>query len=527
MAGPVELYDTTLRDGAQSEGISLSLEDKLQITRLLDELGLDYIEGGWPGSNPKDAAYFRRVKALSLRHATVTAFSYTRRAQFRAEDDPNLHQLLAAETEVVTVVGKTWLLHVHHVLRVSPEENLSMIRETLAYLRGKGRRVIYDAEHFFDGYRADPDYALRTLEAAVEGGAETLVLCDTNGGAMYWEVEDVTRRVVAAFPKVRVGIHTHNDAELAVANTLAAVRAGAQHVQGTINGYGERVGNANLVSLLPNLKLKMGLDVVSDAQLRRLTEIAHTVSEICNIPPNPYQPYVGRSAFAHKAGIHADATLKHMASYQHIDPNLVGNHTRVLISELSGKGNILYKLQQWGMERGLSREKARSLVQVIKDLEAQGFTFEAAEASMQLLLRRQEPDYRPPFELVDFMVVVEHRKGRGVLAEATVKVRVGRRLVHTAAEGNGPVHALDRALRKALMEVYPQVASMELVDYKVRILDGERGTAAKVRVLIDSKGPQGRWSTVGASTNIIQASWQALADSVEYFLWRDGASTRQ
>ncbi len=519
MSGPVELYDTTLRDGAQAEGMSLSLQDKLRITRLLDELGVDYVEGGWPGSNPKDAAYFRRVRRLPFKHAKVTAFSYTRRANTRVEDDENLRQLLAAETEVVTVVGKTWLLHVHHVLRTSPEENLAMIRDTVAYLRSKGRRVIYDAEHFFDGFRADAAYALRTLEVARDGGAETLVLCDTNGGTMYWDIEDMTRTVVAHFPGVRIGIHAHNDGESAVANSLAAVRAGARHVQGTINGYGERVGNANLVSLIANLHLKMGLEVVTDAQLRRLTDVAHAVAEICNVPPNPYQPYVGRSAFAHKAGLHADATLKDARAYQHIDPALVGNTTRVLVSELSGKGNVLYKAREWG--EGLNAEQARRLVRVIKDLEAQGFSFEAAEASMHLLVRRQRADYRPPFELVDFVVIVERRKGRGLLAEATVKVKVGGRLIYTAAEGNGPVNALDLALRKALMEVYPQVTHMELVDYKVRILDGERGTAAKVRVLIDSRSPDGhRWSTVGVSTNILQASWQALADSVEYFLWR-------
>lgn len=519
----VDLYDTTLRDGTQREGISLSADDKVRITRLLDELGVHYIEGGWPGSNPKDVEYFERIRDLDLQNATVCAFSYTGRADQAIDEDPNLQQLLTAGTDVVTIVGKTWTLHVDEVLRVSHDENLRMIEETIRYLRANGRRVIYDAEHFFDGYRADPDYAMATLHAAVDGGAETVVLCDTNGGSLPWDVEAVTRRIVEHLP-VGVGIHTHNDAEFGVANALAAVRAGATQVQGTINGYGERVGNCNLTSVIANLKLKLNIDCVTDDQLCRLSDVSRVVAELCNLPSDTHQPYVGTSAFAHKGGIHADATVKCRESYQHIEPELVGNRTRVVVSELSGKGNILYKINEMGVEHGLSKEEARRVVRQIKALEAQGFSFEAAEASVALLIHRNQDDYRPPFELVDFLVVVEHRDGRGVLAEANVKVRVADQTVHTAAEGNGPVNALDAALRKALLPYYPDLASFHLSDYKVRILDGDSGTAATTRVLIDTRSGSEVWTTVGCSSNIIEASWQALVDSIEYGLWQVGAT---
>lgn len=530
----IVLYDTTLRDGTQREGISLSVEDKLKITKLLDDLGVHFIEGGWPGSNPKDEEYFERVKHLDLKQARVCAFSYTGRADVAVDQDPNLAKLVEAGTEYVTIVGKSWLLHVHEVLRVTPQRNLSMIEETVRFLRAKGRRVFYDAEHFFDGYKDDPEYALETLRAAVRGGAETVILCDTNGGSLPWEVEEITRTVVDALtppspsqgegPGAGVGIHTHNDGELAVANALAAVRAGATQVQGTINGYGERVGNCNLISTVADLKLKMGLEVVSDAALRRLTEVAHVVAELCNLPPDTHQPYVGISAFAHKGGIHADATVKCRQSYQHVDPELVGNQTRVLVSELAGKGNLLSKIDEFGLEQELGKEQARRIVAEIKTLEARGFSFESAEASVTMLVRRQQPGYVPLFELVDFTTVVEHRQGRGLLAEATVKVRVDGELVHTAAEGNGPVNALDRALRKALLPRYPHLANFELTDYKVRILDGHTGTASGVRVLIETRNTaapvdrQQVWTTVGCSTNIIEASWQALADAIEYGL---------
>ena len=517
----VELYDTTLRDGTQGEGVSFSVEDKLKITRKLDELGIHYIEGGWPGSNPKDVEYFERVRVLPLQTATVTAFSYTGRIGVAPEDDANLKALLAAQTEVLTIVGKSWDLHVHEVLRTTLDENLRIIHDTVAFLRARDHRVFYDAEHFFDGYKANPQYALRTLQAAADGGAEVVILCDTNGGTMPWELteimDDAQKQVGAP-----LGIHAHNDCEMGVANSLAAVTHGAVQVQGTINGYGERVGNADLCSIIPNLKLKMGIDCVTDEQLRQLTEASHFVSEWANLAHDSHQPYVGMSAFAHKGGIHADATMKCRRSYQHIEPELVGNNTRILVSELSGKGNILLKLEQFGLEHDLDREDARHVVQQIKELESQGFAFETADASVELLVRRSREGYHPPFELIDFMVVVEHRKGRGLLSEATVKVRVGDRLMHTAAEGNGPVNALDAALRKALVPVYPGLEGVQLTDYKVRILDGNAGTGATTRVLIDSSNGHLSWSTVGSSTNIIQASWQALVDSFEYGLLNGG-----
>ncbi|MGB0387237.1 MAG: citramalate synthase [Ardenticatenaceae bacterium] len=523
----VSLYDTTLRDGTQREGISLSVEDKLRITQLLDELGVEYIEGGWPGSNPKDAAYFEQVKQLDLKHARVCAFSYTGRAGYDVKDDPNIQQLLAADTEIVTIVGKTWLLHVHEVLRVTPQQNLDMIERTVAYLRSQGRRVFYDGEHFFDGYADEPEYAIATLQAAVRGGAECVILCDTNGGSLPWQVEDVTRHVSDSLSiaddgtspsGVSVGIHTHNDSELAVANALAAVRAGATQVQGTINGYGERVGNCNLVSTIADLKLKMNIDCVTDQGLKELSEVSRVVAELCNLAPDTHQPFVGSSAFAHKGGIHADATVKCRHSYQHIDPELVGNRTRVLLSELSGKGNILWKADELGLEEQFGKEQARRIVVQIKEMEARGFAFESAEASVALLIQRQQPNYKAPFELVDFTTHVAHRQGRGLLAEATVKVRVNGEIVHTAAEGNGPVNALDLALRKALLPHFPHFADFHLADYKVRILDGGTATAATTRVLIDTQNGQGRWTTVGCSANIIEASWQALYDAVEYGL---------
>jgi 2-isopropylmalate synthase len=517
----VELYDTTLRDGAQHEGITFSLEDKLKVTLKLDELGIAYIEGGWPGSNPKDAAYFAAVRELPLQQAQVAAFGCTCRAGQRPEEDPQILALLDAGTPVVALVGKSWDLHVRDVLGTTLDENLRMIRESVRYLKAKGRAVFYDAEHFFDGYRANPPYALATLEAAAEGGADRLVLCDTNGGTMPWEVEEVVRQV-AAHLDVPLGIHAHNDAGCAVANSLAAVRAGAVQVQGTVNGYGERVGNADLCTLIPNLVLKMGLSCVSPEQLRRLTAVSRFVSETANVPHDPRLPYVGRAAFAHKGGLHVHAILREERAYQHVDPSLVGNEKRVLVSELSGRGNLLYKAREFGLDA--EGHAVQAVLARIKELESRGFHFEGAEASVDLMLRRAQPGYQPPFELVDFMVVVEHRWGRGVFAEATVKVKVGSQEVHTAAEGNGPVNALDHALRKALLPHYPALANIHLTDYKVRILDGEHATAAITRVIITSSDGTRSWSTVGCSTNIIEASWQALADSMEYGLVNGAAS---
>jgi len=513
----IQLYDTTLRDGTQREGISLSVNDKLKIVRKLDELGVHYVEGGWPGSNPKDAEFFARVKGIQLEQAVITAFGSTRRADVLVQDDPNIRALLEAETRAVAIFGKSWDLHVIQVLGTTLEENLEMIADSVSYLKGRGREVIYDAEHFFDGYKADPAYALRTLQMAERAGAECLVLCDTNGGTLPSQLVAIIEEMkkVTSTP---LGIHAHNDGDLAVANSLAAVQAGVVHVQGTINGYGERCGNANLCSIIPNLKLKLGHDCISDEQLRQLASVSRYVSELANLAHDAHLPYVGHSAFAHKGGMHVNALVKCEESYQHVDPALVGNHKRVVVSELSGKSNIAYKIEEFGLDLSISPEQARQVLQQIKDLENRGFQFEGAEASLELLIRRTQPGYKPPFELIDFHVLVESRQGRGMLAEVAIKVRVGDEVTHTAAEGNGPVNALDLAVRKALLPFYPQLTEIHLTDYKVRILDSEAGTAAQVRVLIDSTWGSRTWSTVGSSTNIIEASWQALADSLEYGL---------
>ncbi len=513
----IQLYDTTLRDGTQREGVSLSVSDKLKIVRKLDELGIHYIEGGWPGSNPKDAEFFAQAKEMPLEQAVITAFGSTRRADMRVEDDPNIRALLEAETRAVAIVGKSWNLHVTRVLGTTLEENLAMIANSVSYLKGRGREVIYDAEHFFDGYKVDPTYALCTLQVAERAGADCLVLCDTNGGTLPSELTAIIEEVkkVTATP---LGIHAHNDSDLAVANSLAAVQAGVVHVQGTINGYGERCGNANLCSIIPNLQVKLGYDCISDEQLRQLASVSRYVSELANLAHDAHLPYVGHSAFAHKGGMHVNALVKCEESYQHINPSLVGNYKRVVVSELSGKSNIIYKIEELGLNPSLSPDQAHEILRQVKALEKQGFQFEGAEGSLELLIRRAQPGYEPPFELIDFHILVENRQGRGMLAEAAIKVRVGDEVMHTAAEGSGPVNALDLAARKALLPFYPQLAEIHLTDYKVRILDSETGTAAQVRVLIDSACGARTWSTVGSSANIIEASWQALADSLEYGL---------
>ena len=529
----VSLYDTTLRDGTQGEGIALSCDDKLKIARRLDEFGMAYIEGGWPGSNPKDMEFFERAQTeLKLRNAKVAAFGSTCKADVDPADDPQVQLLIEAKTPVVTIFGKTWDLHVTEVLRTTLEENLRMIRETVRYLVAHGKEVVYDAEHFFDGYRANPEYALSTLKAAILGGAGSIVLCDTNGGSLPWQVGEAVDEVMAQvlgrtaggdggkLAYIDLGIHAHNDSETGVANTLEAVRHGCTQVQGTVNGYGERCGNANLVSIIPDLQLKMGLECTSDENLRQLLELSRYVSELANQNPDSHQPFVGQSAFAHKGGTHVNAVVKYVMSYQHIDPSLVGNETRVLVSELAGKDNIAVKRREFGLE-GLSREQERAVLQRIKDLENVGFAFESAEASIDLMLRRVRPGYTPPFELVDFTATVEHRSGRGMFSEATVKVKIGDRVLHEVAEGNGPVNALNRALRKAIGQFYPRLRLVHLTDYKVRILDSTSGTAAMTRVLIDFADGERTWTTVGASTNIIEASWIALADSVEYFISTD------
>jgi 2-isopropylmalate synthase len=511
----VFLYDTTLRDGAQREDLSLSLDDKLTIAQKLDKFGIHYIEGGWPGSNPKDAGFFARVRELHLQQARITAFGSTRRKDSCCEEDSNLRALVEAATPAVTLVGKSWDFHVHHILDATLEENLAMIRESVAYMKGLGREVIYDAEHFFDGYKANPGYAMATLQAAAEGGANYLVLCETNGGTLPWEVAEIVTAVRSQMT-IPLGIHAHNDSGCAVANSLAAIRAGCVQVQGTINGYGERVGNADLITIIPNLQLKMGLTVISAAQLRGLTKLSHLVAEIANLKHDNHQPYTGQSAFAHKGGIHVAAVLKHVTSYQHIDPSLVGNETRALVSELSGRGNLIYQARAHGLK--ISRQEADAVLQQIKDLEHAGFTFEAAEASVDLMMHQARGDYQPPFALVDFMVLVEHRQGRGLLAEAMVKVRIGEEVRLTSAEGDGPVDALAQALRQALIDVYPQLQSVRLIDYKVRILNSDKGTGATTRVLITFHDGTRSWTTVGASANIIEASWRALSDSMEYAL---------
>ncbi len=517
----IQIYDTTLRDGTQREGISLSCDDKLRIARRLDELGVAFIEGGWPGSNPKDAEFFERARDLPWSCARVTAFGATCRVGGAPEDDANLKALVEAGTPVCTVVGKTWTLHVAEVLRTTNDENLRIIEESLRYLRAQDRRVIYDAEHFFDGYRADRAYALETLKAAVRGGAETLVLCDTNGGSLPWQVGEAVAEVRSAIGHP-LGVHCHNDTEAAVANSLAAVRAGAVQVQGTINGYGERCGNANLCSIIPALELKLGLRCLPEGRLSTLSELSHFVAEVANLAPDEHLAYVGRSAFAHKGGIHVAAMRRSETSYQHIDPALVGNRMRVVVSELSGRGNLLSKAEEHGLTVDSSAD-VTSVLEDIKALEAHGFSFEAGEASVAMMLKRQEPSHRPPFELIDFLVNVEHRSGRGLFAEAMVKVRVEGEVLHTASEGDGPVDALDAALRKALRSHYPRVDELHLCDYKVRILDGQNGTAATTRVLIDMQWGGRRWSTVGASSNIIEASWTALVDAIEYGLTVAGA----
>ena len=512
----IQIYDTTLRDGTQSEGFTLSGHDKIRVARRLDDLGVTFIEGGWPGSNPKDAEFFERARDLEWKNALIAAFGSTCRVKGGPEDDANLQALLDARTPVCTIFGKTWTLHVTDVLLTTLEDNLRIIEQSVAYLRTEGRRVIYDAEHFFDGYRADPLYAIETLKAAIRGGAETVVFCDTNGGALPWEVEAILREVKASIDHP-FGIHTHNDGESAVINALLAVREGAIQVQGTINGVGERCGNANLCSVMANLELKMGRRCLPEDGLSKLYELSHFVDEVANVTPNDHLPYVGKSAFAHKGGVHVAAMRRSAQSYQHVAPERVGNKMRVVVSALSGRANLLSKAEEHGVDVS-SVADVVGVLNDVKELEARGFSFEAAEASVAMMLKRQQPSYLPLFELVDFLVNVEHRQGRGIFAEAMVKLKVGEEVLHTAAEGNGPVNALDLALRKALIGHYPAIASFHLADYKVRILEGQNGTEAITRVLIDTRNTTRLWSTVGASANIIEASWQALVDAVEYGL---------
>ncbi|MCX6056408.1 MAG: citramalate synthase [Chloroflexi bacterium] len=510
----IELYDTTLRDGTQGKDISLSCNDKIAIARKLDELGVSYIEGGWPGSNPKDVEFFERAAKISWRNSRIAAFGSTCQANKTPAEDPNIQALLNSGAGTCTIFGKTSVLHVKEVLRTTLGNNLRMIEESVAYLREQKKSVIYDAEHFFDGFADDPEYALLTLKAAIKGGADRVVLCDTNGGNMPWQVGKTVQLVRSAV-EIPLGIHAHNDGECAVANSLIAVQEGCSQVQGTINGYGERCGNANLCSIIPNLILKLGLQAIPAQNLTHLYELSHFVSEMANLSPNEHMAYVGKAAFTHKAGVHVAALRRNIRSYQHIEPELVGNKMEVIVSELSGKGNLLSIAEEHGLKVD-EEESTKKVLNEVKKLESQGFSFEAAEASVIMLFKRGEKGYQPLFKLIDFATHVEHRQGRGIIAEATVKIDVGGDIMHTAAEGNGPVNALDLALRKALCGHYPSIDQFHLSDYKVRILDGKNGTCATTRVLIETQNGNKSWNTVGASSNIIEASWIALVDSMEY-----------
>ncbi len=514
----IKLYDTTLRDGTQAEDIALLVEDKIRIARKLDEMGIHYIEGGWPGSNPKDVAFFRDIKREKLGQARIAAFGSTRRAKTTPDKDQNIRTLIQAEPDVVTIFGKTWDFQVREALRISLQENLDLIHDSLAYLKGHVDEVFYDAEHFFDGFKANPEYAIKTLVAAQDAKADCIVLCDTNGGTMPFEVaaivEAVRRKITTP-----LGIHTHNDSECAVANTLSAVQSGVVHVQGTINGFGERCGNANLCSIIPALKLKMGRDCVSDEQLRKLSELSRFVYELANLTPDKHKPYVGKSAFAHKGGVHVSAIQRHPETYEHIRPELVGNTTRVLVSDLSGRSNILAKAQEFDINLDSKDPVTMEILDNIKDLENRGYQFEGAEASFELLMKRALGTHRKFFTVLGFRVIDEKRQeDQKPVTEATIMVKVGGKIEHTAAEGNGPVNALDNALRKALEKFYPRLREVKLHDYKVRVLPAGQGTASVTRVLIESGDRENRWGTVGVSDNIIDASYQALIDSIEYKL---------
>lgn len=513
----IDIYDTTLRDGSQREGVSLSVNDKLKIAEKLDEFGVSYIEGGWPGSNPKDIEFFRRAAKIKLKNARLCAFGSTRRPGVKAAEDQNIRALIEAGTKTVTLFGKSWDFHVRDALKTSLEENLAMIKDSVTYLKGLGLDVIFDAEHFFDGYKANPDYALSTIEAAAAGRADVIVLCDTNGGLMPWELKTVLEAVKDRV-KVPLGIHVHDDAGMATANSLLAVIEGITQIHGTINGYGERCGNANLCTIIPNLQLKMGFQIVTPEQLCGLTKLSRFIAELANIAPADQQPYVGFNAFAHKGGIHVDAVSKKPATYEHADPAQVGNQRRILVSELSGRSNISLKTNHNQLKLARDHPDTVSVLQRIKELEHYGYQFEGAEGSFELLVLKMMKAYKPLFKLEGFRLIIEKREDGQLFSEATIKVRVGDVQVHTAAEGNGPVNALDNALRKALEEIYPALKKIKLTDFKVRVIDGVDGTGAQVRVLIESRDEHTSWGTVGVSPNVIEASWIALVDSLEYGL---------
>jgi 2-isopropylmalate synthase len=514
---PVTIYDTTLRDGTQGTGISFSTLDKIRVAEKLDDFGVHYIEGGWPGSNPKDAAFFLEASTRTWKTAKITAFGMTRRGKMKVEEDPQVQMLLDAQTPAVTIVGKTWPLHVTEVFQVTLEENLAMIADTVAYLKKHGREVLYDAEHFFDSFREAPEYSLKTIKAASDAGADLVVLCETNGGALPEFVEEVTQKAIAHLGKP-VGIHTHNDGGVGVANALAAIRAGACQVQGTINGYGERVGNCNLVTVMPNLQIKMGIPLGID--LSRLRELAYFVDELANVPHDIRAPYVGLAAFTHKGGLHVHAVQKLARTYEHVDPALVGNERIITISDMSGQSNVLVKAEDMGFKFAKGDPKVQAILAEVKRLESEGYEFEAAEASFEMLIRKQLGFYSPSFNLIEYHITHRFHGGEQGFetCEATVKIEIAGQRVYTVDEGDGPVNALDNALRKALTPFYPKVQIMRLADYKVRIIDSGSGTAAKTRVLITSTDGNATWGTVGVSCNIIDASWKALVDGIEHFL---------
>lgn len=516
------MYDTTLRDGTQGEGVSFSVTDKVRIAEKFDQFGIDYIEGGWPGSNPRDMAFFEEAKNLDLKHAKIAAFGSTRRAKLSAEEDPQLKTLIDAGTPVVTIFGKTWLLHVTEVLRVDPEENLKMIEDSVHFLKDNGREVIYDAEHFYDGYTDNPEYALKTLEAAARGGADWLALCDTNGGKLVSELQEITRAVVERFPDTKVGVHCHNDSGLGVAVSLAGVDSGATMVQGTFNGYGERVGNANLTTIIPNVALKMDYPVNCRNHLMRLRELSMFVADLANLKHDQKAPFIGLSAFTHKGGAHADATKKVSHSYEHIDPTMVGNKQRVLVSDMAGRSSLLMKAQELGFDIDRNSPEAKVIIDKLKELEFNGYEFESADGSLRLLLDRLTDRYKSHFEFEGYRVIVEKRhKEEAPMSEATIKIKVDGEPLYVVAEDSGPVGALDKALRLALAKAFPNLKDLALKDYKVRILDSKKGAEAKTRVLIESSDGHELWGTVGASDNIIEASWQAIRDAIEYKILLD------
>jgi len=516
----VELYDTTLRDGAQSEGISFSVNDKLKICEKLDELGIHFIEGGWPGANPKDMSFFKKASDLNMKKTKLVAFGSTRHSGTKVANDKILNNLLAAETAVITIFGKSWDLHVKDVFKVNLEENVRMIADSVKYLKSKGRTVFYDAEHFFDGYKANRVYALKTLKAAEEAGADRIILCDTNGGTVTSHLFDIIEMVKENIA-TPLGIHAHNDSDMAVANSIAAIQAGCVQVQGTMNGYGERCGNANLVSVIANLQLKLGITCVSDIALTELAEVARYVAEISNMKLQDNQPFVGGSAFAHKAGVHVNAILKNPKTYEHVDPHLVGNRRKLLISELSGRSTILNKVEELELDLDKDDLKSKRILKTLQDLEHKGYHFEAAEASLELLIKRIMKKFKNFFDIESFKVTSEKARRSKMSSRAVIRLRVGKRVERAEAAGDGPVNALDGALRKALKKFYPNIAQMHLTDYKVRVLDEKEGTAARVRVLIQSQDETDSWWTTGVSENIIDASWEALVDSVEYKLLKD------